>query len=157
MDTKKLIYALKLIIQEEVSKEITKREKHLRASIIKELKQSQPPVVKNDPLDVSHIFENKQKPKKEMFKSTGFSDLLNETADSGEWRSINSTNGAFNSTQAHAWGHMTNQNPQVLQNVDGKAVSVEKLQQTEAGQAVVNALTRDYSSLMKTISAKKGK
>jgi hypothetical protein len=157
MDTKKLIYALKLIIQEEVSKEITKREKSLRASIIKELKQSQPSVVKNDPLDVNHIFENKPKPKKEMFKSTGFSDLLNETADSGEWRSINSMNGTFNSTQARAWGSINNQNPQVLQNVDGNSVSVEKLQQTEAGQAVVKALTRDYSSLMKTISAKKGK
>jgi hypothetical protein len=50
-----------------------------------------------------------------------------------------------------------NQTPDVLQTAEGRAVPVEQLQQTEAGQAVVNALTRDYSGLMKAINAKKGK
>jgi hypothetical protein len=121
------------------------------------MKQSQPKVVEKDPLDVEHIFEQKQTPKKEMFKSTGFADLLNETADSGEWKSINGQGGVFNASQAQAWGGMTNQQPSVLQTSEGRAVSVEQLQQTDAGQAVVDALTRDYSGLMKHINAKKGK
>jgi hypothetical protein len=157
MDTTKLVKAIQIIVKEEVKKEMAKREKVIRESILKEVTKSQPKRVEADPLDVDHIFEQKQQsPKKEVFKSTGFADLLNETADNGEWRSINSQGGAFSSTQAQAWGHM-NQNPNTLQTSDGKSVSVDRLQQTEAGQAVVNALTRDYSGLMKHINAKKGK
>ena len=87
--------------------------------------------------------------------------MLNETAQGGEWRSINSTgvgSGMFNSSQAQAFGGgMMNQQPQVLQTAEGRAVSTEQLQQTEAGQAVVSALTRDYSKLMKHMNDKKGK
>jgi hypothetical protein len=36
-------------------------------------------------------------------------------------------------------------------------VNVQQLAQTEAGAAVVNALTKDYSALMKAIDKKKGK
>jgi len=157
MDTTKLVKAIQIIVKEEVKKEMAKREKVIRESILKEMKQTQPKRVKNDPLDVEHIFEQKQTPKKEMFKSTGFADLLNETADSGEWKSINGQGGVFNASQAQAWGGMTNQQPSVLQTSEGRAVSVEQLQQTDAGQAVVDALTRDYSGLMKHINAKKGK
>ena len=157
MDTTKLVKAIQIIVKEEVKKEMAKREKVIRESILKEMKQTQPKRVKNDPLDVEHIFEQKQTPKKEMFKSTGFADLLNETADNGEWRSINGQGGVFNASQAQAWGGMTNQQPSVLQTSEGRAVSVEQLQQTDAGQAVVDALTRDYSGLMKHINAKKGK
>lgn len=157
MDTTKLVKAIQIIVKEEVKKEMAKREKVIRESILKEMKQTQPKGVKNDPLDVEHIFEQKQTRKKEMFKSTGFADLLNETADSGEWKSINGQGGVFNASQAQAWGGMTNQQPSVLQTSEGRAVSVEQLQQTDAGQAVVDALTRDYSGLMKHINAKKGK
>ena len=157
MDTSKLVKAIQLIVKEEVKKEMAKREKVIRESIIKEMKQSQPKSVEIDPLDVDHIFEQKQTPKKEMFKSTGFADLLNETAQNGEWRSINGQGGVFNASQAQAWGGMNTQTPSVLQTTEGSAVSVERLQHTEAGQAVVNALTRDYSGLMKHINAKKGK
>ena len=157
MDTSKLVKAIQLIVKEEVKKEMAKREKVIRESIIKEMKQSQPKVVEKDPLDVDHIFEQKQNVQKEVFKSTGFSDLLNETAQNGEWRSINGPGGVFNASQAQGWGGMNTQTPSVLQTAEGNAVSVERLQQTEAGQAVVNALTRDYSGLMKHINAKKGK
>lgn len=155
MDTKKLIKAIQLIIKEEVKKEVAKREKVIRESILKEMKQSQPKVVEKDPLDVDHIFETKQD-SKSFTKNSMLNDMLNETAQGGEWRSINGPSGVFQSSQAQAWGSM-NQQPSVLQTTEGNAVSVERLQQTEAGQAVVNALTRDYSALMKHIDAKKGK
>ena len=156
MDTKKLIKAIQLIIKEEVKKEVAKKEKSLRKSIIKELKNSQPKVVEKDPLDVDHIFEKKQEPKS-FTKNSMLNDMLNETAQGGEWRSINGGPQVFNSSQAQGWGGMNQQTPSVLQTAEGRQVSTEQLQQTEAGQAVVNALTRDYSGLMKTINDKKGK
>ena len=156
MDTKKLIKAIQLIIKEEVKKEVAKREKVIRESILKEVKHSQPKVVEKDPLDVDHIFETKQQTKQSFTDNSMLNDMLNETAQGGEWRSINGQGGVFQSSQAQGWGGF-NQQPSVLQTAEGNAVSVERLQQTEAGQAVVNALTRDYSGLMKHINAKKGK
>ena len=157
MDTKKLIKAIQLIIKEEVKKEVAKREKVIRESILKEVKQSQPKVVEKDPLDVDHIFETKQQTKQSFTGNSMLNDMLNETAQGGEWRSINGPGGVFNASQAQGWGGFNQQTPSVLQTADGGQVSTQQLQQTEAGQAVVNALTRDYSGLMKHINAKKGK
>jgi len=158
MDTKKLIKAIQLIIKEEVRKEVAKKEKVLRKSLMNEIKQSE--VVKRDPLDIEHVFEQKtEQPAKSFTNNSMLNEMLNETAQGGEWRSINSTgvgSGMFNSSQAQSFGGMVGQGPQVLQTAEGRAVSTEQLQQTEAGQAVVNALTKDYSGLMKHINAKKG-
>ena len=156
MDTKKLIKAIQLIVQEEVKKEVAKREKVIRESILKEMKQSQPKVVEKDPLDVEHIFETSQQTKQSFTGNSMLNDMLNETAQGGEWRSINGPGGVFNASQAQSWGGVNPQTPSVLQTTEGGQVSAQQLQQTEAGQAVVNALTRDYSGLMKHINAKKG-
>ena len=155
MDTKKLIKAIQLIIKEEVKKEVAKKEKSLRKSILKELKESQPQVVEKDPLDVEHIFEQKQE-SKSFTKNSMLNDMLNETAQGGEWRSINGQGGVFQSSQAQGWGGMNPQTPSVLQTAEGGQVSTQQLQQTDAGKAVVDALTRDYSGLMKHINNKKG-
>ena len=156
MDTKKLIKAIQLIIKEEVKKEVAKREKVIRESILKEMKQSQPKVVEKDPLDVDHIFETSQQTKQSFTGNSMLNDMLNETAQGGEWRSINGPGGVFQSSQAQGWGGF-NQQPSALQTAEGNTISVERLQQTEAGQAVVNAVTRDYSQLMKAIDKKKGR
>ena len=156
MDTKKLIKAIQLIIKEEVKKEVAKKEKALRKSILKELKESQPQVVERDPLDVEHIFEQKQEPKS-FTKNSMLNDMLNETAQGGEWRSINGGPQVFNSSQAQGWGGFNQQTPSVLQTAEGGQVSTQQLQQTDAGQAVLNALTKDYSGLMKHMNDKKGK
>jgi hypothetical protein len=165
MDTKKLIKAIQLIIKEEVRKEVAKEKKALRKSLMNEMKKSQPQVVERDPLDIEHVFEQRTQqptqPAKSFTNNSMLNEMLNETAQGGEWRSINSNGvggGMFNSSQAQAFGGgMMNQQPQVLQTAEGRAVSTEQLQQTEAGQAVVNALTRDYSKLMKHMNDKKGK
>lgn len=161
MDTKKLIKAIQLIIKEEVKKEVAKKEKALRKSIMNEIKQSQPKVVEKDPLDVEHIFETNHSTKQSFTNNSMLNEMLNETAEGGEWRSINSNGvggGMFNSSQAQSFGSMMGgQQPQVLQTAEGGQVSTQQLQQTEAGQAVVNALTRDYSGLMKHMNDKKGK
>lgn len=160
MDSKKLIKAIQLIIKEEVKKEVAKKEKALRKSLMSEIKQSQPQVVQKDPLDVEHIFETKQE-SKSFTKNSMLNDMLNETANGGEWRSINSNGvggGMFNSSQAQSFGgRMSTQQSQILQTAEGGQVSTQQLQQTDAGKAVVDALTRDYSGLMKHMNDKKGK
>jgi len=157
MDTKKLIKAIQLIIKEEVKKEVAKKEKALRKSLMNEIKQSQPKVVEKDPLDVDHIFETKQE-SKSFTNNSMLNDMLNETAQGGEWRSINGPGGVFNSSQAQGWsGGMMEQSPSTFQTAEGGQVSTQQLQQTEAGKAVVNAVTRDYSQLMKAIDKKKGR
>jgi hypothetical protein len=82
---------------------------------------------------------------------------LNETAQGGEWKSINGPGGVFNASQAQGWGGGLNTQQSVFQTAEGGQVSAQQLQQTEAGQAVVNAVTRDYSALMKAIDKKKGR
>ena len=156
MDTKKLIKAIQLIIKEEVRKEVAKKEKSIRESILKEMKQSQPTVVEKDPLDVDHIFETKKQPQSFTGNSM-LNDMLNETAQGGEWRSINGPGGVFNASQAQGWGGGINTQQSTFQTAEGGQVSAQQLQQTDAGKAVVDALTRDYSGLMKHINNKKGK
>ena len=160
MDTKKLIKAIQLIIKEEVKIEVAKKEKSLRKSIMNEIKKSQPVIVEKDPLDIEHVFESSENNTKKFSGKSTLSDMLNETAQSGEWRNINSNgvgNGVFQSSQAQSFGGGMGQQPHILQNADGRAVSTDQLQQTDAGKAVVSALTRDYSGLMKHINTKKGK
>jgi len=157
MDTKKLIKAIQLIIKEEVKKEVAKREKSLRESILKEMKQSQPKVVERDPLDVDHIFETSHTNNQSFTGNSMLNDMLNETAQGGEWRSINGPGGVFNASQAQGWGGGLNTQQSTFQTAEGGQVSAQQLQQTEAGKAVVNAVTRDYSQLMKAIDKKKGK
>lgn len=157
MDTKKLIKAIQLIIKEEVKKEVAKKEKVIRESILKEMKKSQPKVVEKDPLDVDHIFETTHSTKQSFTGNSTLNDMLNETAQGGEWRSINGTGGVFNASQAQGWGGGMNTQQSTFQTAEGGQVSAQQLQQTEAGQAVVNAVTRDYSQLMKAIDKKKGK
>jgi hypothetical protein len=43
----------------------------------------------------------------------------------------------------------------VVQDSEGRAVSMDTLAQTEAGAAVVDALTKDYSALMQVMNNKK--
>ena len=157
MDTKKLIKAIQLIVKEEVKKEVAKREKVIRESILKEVKQSQPKVVEKDPLDVDHIFETNHSTKQSFTGNPMLNDILNETAQGGEWKSINGPGGVFNASQAQGWGGGINTQQSTFQTADGGQVSAQQLQQTEAGQAVLNAVTRDYSALMKHMNAKKGK
>jgi hypothetical protein len=44
----------------------------------------------------------------------------------------------------------------VVTDVDGRRIDINQLTSTTEGEAVVNALTRDYSQLMKAINKKKG-
>jgi hypothetical protein len=132
---------------------------------IKKVKQP-----KVDPFDVSHIFESntpKRKPQKKMefSKDSMVNQILNETYESNEWQNINSNGIMFTSQQAQGFsrGNMAemlgygsseptinNMTPTI--DPEGRPMDVN-LEGTKVGEA----LTRDYSALMKTINAKKGK
>jgi hypothetical protein len=46
--------------------------------------------------------------------------------------------------------------PALVTDVEGRRIDINQLASTTEGEAVVNALTRDYSQLMKAINKKKG-
>jgi len=138
-------------------------------SLLNESKNVQPKVKqpKFDPLDVSHILETKQPKSKKQIKFSKdnmVNQILTETYDSDEWQNING-NGMFTSQQAQGFNRgamaemlgydsgtptVNNMTPTV--DPDGRPMDVN-LEGTKVGKA----LTRDYSSLMKKINAKKGK
>jgi len=163
MDTKKLIQAIKMLVESEVKRKFAEEKKFLKESIIKELKQqpikqSTKPMEK-DPLDVDHLFETKkpQTQKKLFSNSSPISSILNETYQSGEWRDINSGR-SFTSDMAQSFGSMKGMGmmeESVVQDSEGRAIPMETLAKTDAGAAVVDALTKDYSALMQAMNNKK--
>lgn len=163
MDTKKLIQAIKMLVESEVKRKFAEEKKFLKESIIKELKQ-QPikqstKLMEKDPLDVDHLFETKkpQTQKKLFNNNSPISSILNETYQSGEWRDINSGR-SFTSDMAQSFGSMKGMGmmeESVVQDSEGRAIPMETLAKTDAGAAVVDALTKDYSALMQAMNNKK--
>ena len=100
MKAKQLADLLEVIVRKVVREELK--------PILKEIKQSSKPVIKEnkvkeitkpfDPLDVSDVLETerlkKQNPTMEFSKNPMLNEMLNETAESGEWRTMDSTFGA---------------------------------------------------------------
>jgi hypothetical protein len=168
MKAKQLADLLEVIVRKVVREELK--------PILKEIKQSSKPVIKEnkvkeitkpfDPLDVSDVLETerlkKQNPTMEFSKNPMLNEMLNETAESGEWRTMDSTFGAnqaqgFNrqvmaEKLGYGSGKPTAQNMTPTIDPDGNPLNVNI-----EGTAVGDALTKDYSKLMKTINAKKGK
>jgi len=101
--------------------------------------------------------------KKQFASNTMLNDILNDTAG---FRNENA--GAYleesidynDMTEWPTMNRATAMSPKsIIPSVDteGRKIDVTKLASTEAGAAVVNAITKDYSALMKAIDKKKGK
>lgn len=164
MKAKQLADLLEIIVRKVVREEMK--------PLLKEIRNTSKPIIKEtritkvtepfDPLDVSEVLETerlrKQTPKMEFSKNSMLNEMLNETAESGEWRTMDSTFAAnqaqgFN-RQAMASSMGYGEDSMIPDtDVDGKPVNMEVLKSS----GVANALTKDYSALMKTINAKKGK
>ena len=152
-----------MLVESEVKRKFAEEKKFLKESIIKELKQ-QPikqstKLMEKDPLDVDHLFESKkpQTQKKLFNNNSPISSILNETYQSGEWRDINSGR-SFTSDMAQSFGSMKGMGmmeESVVQDSEGRAIPMETLAKTDAGAAVVDALTKDYSALMQAMNNKK--
>lgn len=164
MKAKDLAQLLEVIVRKVVREELKPILSEVKKSskpMIKETKKKKR-VIKKDPLNVDHIFEQAPKKTQTFSKNSMLNDMLNETANSGEWRDMDSmfTSGqaqGFNRAQmAEALGYgdgvATTQNMMPTTDPDGRPMNVNI-----EGTAVGDALTRDYSGLMKAINAKKGK
>jgi hypothetical protein len=165
MKAKDLATLLELIVRKVVKEELK--------PILKEVRNSSKPIIKEvhkpkrrDPLDISHVLEEsrantpKAKPTQEFTKNPTLNSILNETANDGEWRNMDGQFGAnqaqgFNRAgMADALGYGDGQSNMIpTTDIDGRPVDTNN----EQVAAVGAALTKDYSALMKTINAKKGK
>ena len=134
MQTKSFVKLLRKVIREEV-----------RSAVRSELQQL------NE--NVAPASSKMQKQQKRFVKNDMLNDILNETtalpADQ-EWSTMN-----FKSEMAQAFG-MDSPNsvaPLATTDINGAPVNMNN----EAVVATVDAMTRDYSGLMKAIDKKRGK
>jgi len=146
MESKTFIKLLRKIIREEVSKAVksvlTESNSHVTSDI-----------------DLKSVVQETSAPKKftkkKFTKNKMINDLLNETAaapvnqEVADWSSMN-----FKSEMAKSYERPTpNVRPLATKGIDGEAINMNN----EAVKTTVNAMTKDYSALMKAINNKKGK
>lgn len=158
MNSKEFLRTLRTIIREEVQDTVRAELKKFQ-SVITESKSTKVPATKY--VDTYKPAPKSTQQKKQFVKDSLLNDLLNETSgfsgtgpmayldeqidynDQTEWPTMNAS--------------IAPRVPQVMVDNTGRAVNMKELAQTEAGAAVVDALTKDYSALMKAIDKKKGK
>ena len=154
MDTKKFIQTLRKVVQEEVraviKQELTEILQEGLQPTISELQTTKQP-------SQEQVSRPITKKKKALFKKNKFSDILNDT-DSlreqvapGDYASMMNEDISMTSKDAIGFGmQRTGTAPSVMTDPEtGKTMKVDSV--------VANALTKDYSALMKAIDKKKGK
>lgn len=153
MKSKEFIQALRKVIREEVQLAVRME----LSNITTVLEENDRRIQYSQTLSKPRITA-----KKKFSNNNMLNDILNDTAgfstnstmlvehdaninynDFSEWPSMNSR-------------PMTAARPVVMSDINGNQVDMNALATTEAGAAVVNALTKDYSKLMKAIDKKKG-
>ena len=146
MESKTFIKLLRKIIREEVSKAVK--------SVLTESNSHVSPNI-----DLKSVVQESRPPKKftkkKFTKNKMINDLLNETAaepvnqEVADWSTMN-----FKSEMAQSYERpTTNVRPLATKGIDGEAINMNN----KGVAATVNAMTKDYSSLMKAIDKKKGK
>jgi len=147
MDTNKFVKAIQTLIKEEVRKQVASQTLAIRESIIQEMNTPQP--------------TKKVKKPKVKFKGGKFSDLLNETVDhwptmGGGTLTANNAQGMNRDAMSSMMGINRPASPSSMiptKDSDGRAVDMNAVMNSGVG----NALTKDYSGLMKAINKKKGR
>lgn len=153
MDSKSFLKALQLIIREEVQKAVRTEVRKLLAE------QSSQHVVEHDIRMSTHAIP-KKKVNKTFSKDPLLNDLLAETAAApaaamNDWPTMD-----FRAEMAQGFGMMRSAGPDIpyatavapTHDVNGNPVNTNN----ESVATVVNAMTKDYSALMKAIDKKKG-
>lgn len=162
MNSKDFIQALRKVIREEVTVAV-RNELNQFSSVITETKKPKEVAKYTDTYKPTPTHRPQPKQPKQYVSNPMLNDILNETTgfagegpqvyleesidynDMSEWPTMNMN------------GRMATPAPSVVTDVDGRRIDVNQLASTEAGAAVVDALTKDYSALMKAIDKKKGK
>jgi hypothetical protein len=145
MESKTFVKLLRKIIREEVSKAVRSA-----------LNESTVQVSSNINLqEIEDPMPNRPIAKKKYTKNKMLNDLLNETAatpangELADWSSMN-----FKSQMAQSYQQpTTNVMPLATSGIDGERVNMNN----KGVAATVNAMTKDYSSLMKAIDKKKAR
>lgn len=162
MDSKEFIKALRTLIREEVRAAVREEIK-----VLTENKQQSKPKLKAE--DIWESMGSTSKPvrstgahtttKKSFVKDPLLNDLLNDTASRPtQMNEGYDTVGTFSAEMAQGFGMMRGTDtlaPTVapMRDLDGRPVNMDN----EGVATVVNAMTKDYSALMKAIDKKKGK
>jgi hypothetical protein len=153
MDTKGFINTLRKVIREEVQAAVRTEMKRM----LSENKTSHTKTITHglELEQMANFQASKRQERKTFSKDPMLNDLLNETATlpADEWTTMN-----FRSEMAQAFGGMRGNGdtnvpfvaPQT--DLDGRPVNMAN----EQVAATVNAMTKDYSALMKAIDKKKG-
>lgn len=158
MNSKDFIQVLRKVIREEVQSAVRKELSNLTS-----LNEEKAPVRPSN--YTSTVQRPTLKPKRQYVSNPMLNDILNETAgftSEGPAVYLEESVNDINYNDMSEWPTMSNRRmpapaPTVLTDVNGNRVSANQLAQTEAGAAVINAVTKDYSALMKAIDKKKGK
>lgn len=157
MNSKDFLQALRKVIREEVQVAV-RTELTQFSSVITETKKQPTTTVSKYTESIKSIA--KQPVKKSLSKNSVLNDLLNETRGFSREGPAVYMEEQIDYNDFSEWPTM-NSRPtptvSVLTDVNGSKINVAELSQTDAGAAVVNALTKDYSALMKAIDKKKGK
>ena len=150
MDTKGFINTLRKVIREEVQAAVRTEMKRM----LSENKTDHKKTITHG-LELEQLVNLQSSKRKTFSKDPMLNDLLNETATlpADEWTTMN-----FRSEMAQAFGGMRGNGdtnvpfvaPQT--DLDGRPVNMANEQVATA----VNAMTKDYSALMKAIDKKKG-
>ena len=149
MDTKKFTTVLRKIIREEVTKAVRTELRQM----LTEDKVSHTSAIQHG-MQLHDMVEQKpiKKARKRYSENAMLNDILNDTTslkENSDWSTMN-----FKSEMAQAFGGNTSR-PAVapMTDLQGKPVNANN----EQVAATVNAMTKDYSALMKAIDKKKGK
>lgn len=157
MDTTKFLAIIKKAVREVVREEVKLAMREEMVLLRESLrKPAAAPIVERRTTKptVQQPTARKQAPveKKTFTKNSMLNDLLNESTPFGR-DAYTASPLAFTSDDVMGFGASPVQMPGMLTDIEGNAVPVAN----EATEAVVNAITRDYSDLMKAINKKKGK
>jgi hypothetical protein len=158
MDTSKFITVLKKAIREVVREETKLAIREEMVLLRESLRTNNAPIVEQRKV-VQPKRQEAPKPivKKQLTKNSILNDLLNESTPFGR-DAYGAAPFSFSSDDVSNFGgsafdSMPGTAPNALVDINNNVVPIAN----EAVEAVANAVTRDYSALMKAINKKKGK
>ena len=137
MNTKSFVKILRKVVREEVRTALK--------DVLNETPVTDKQVINNG-VGLHDLVENRTTVKKKFAKNSMLNDILNETADTADFGSMN---------EYPSMGDMMSSNmvQEPLEGIDGESIDTSKPEI----QAINKAINRDYSGLMKAMDKKNGR
>jgi len=148
MKSESFVKLLRKVIREEVTRAVRTEMKEL----LQEKKVDHKKVISHG-MNLNNVVSKQPRKQKQYVKDPMLNDILNSTGPLQENRAM-----SFDSGMAQSFKSMMSTDPGVphvapVTDIQGKAVNMSN----EGVKTAVNAMTKDYSALMKAIDKKKGK